>query len=137
MAIKNCPKCGRLFSDDSGVICAICRKEDENVYEKVRTFIKENPDCTIAEVATATEVSQKKISRYIREGRIEISKGMLDDVRCDACGQPITTGRFCETCAHKLKIDLHGSIAGSIPEPVEVKKADPGTPKMHFKKWES
>jgi len=131
MAIKNCPKCGKLYSDDSGIICALCRKADVDVYEKVRSYIKDNPDRTINEVAEATEVSQKKIIRYIREGKIEISSGMLDDVRCESCGKPVTSGRYCPECSMKLSIELQGSIAGQAPKPADIKKSTQGNPKMH------
>jgi len=129
MAIKNCPKCGKLYSDESGIICARCRKADIDTYEKVRRYIKENPDRSISEVAEATEVSQKKIVRYIREGKIEISSGMLDDVRCEACNKPITSGRYCPECSNKMSSQLQGSIAGQAPKPAEAKKG--GAPKMH------
>ena len=134
MAIKNCPKCGKLYSDDSGIICAQCRKADMDVYEKVRRYIKDNPDRTIAEVAEATEVSPKKITRYIREGKIEISSGMLDDVRCESCGKPITSGRYCPECSMKLSIEFQGSIAGQLPKPAETNKPSQGGPKMHTRK---
>ena len=134
MAIINCPKCGKLFSNDSGAICALCRKEDLDVFEKVRLYIKDNPDRSIAEVAKETEVSQKKIIRYIREGKIEISEGMLEDVRCEACGKPLTTGRYCPECLNRLSSDLKGSIAGLSPSSAEAKKTTPTGAKMHTRR---
>lgn len=134
MAIKNCPKCRKLFSDESGPICAQCRKDDIDIFEKVRRYIKENPDRSIAQVAEATEVSVKKITRYIKEGKIEISSGMSDDVRCEACNKPVTSGRYCMECSIRLSTDLKGSIADMAPKPSEVKKADSGSPRMHTRR---
>ena len=137
MAIINCPKCGKLFSDESGEICSICRKDDLDVFERVRDYIKENPDRSIVEVSHATEVSRKKIVRYIREGRIEISRGMLDDVRCESCNRPITTGRYCPECSVKLSSNLKGAIADYGPKPEENKKPEPMAAKMHLRRGKS
>ena len=134
MAIINCPKCGKLFSNESGEICALCRKDDLDAFEKVRQYIKENPDRSITEVSKETEVSQRKIIRYIREGRIEISKGMLDDVRCEACNKPIVTGRYCPECSARLASDLKGAMSGLAPKPEKTKTPESTSARMHTRR---
>ncbi len=131
MEVKNCPKCGKLFTYTPGNrVCAQCIKEEEELFEEIRIFIKEHPNCTMAEVSEQTGVSAKKLIRYIREGRIEISKGMSEDVTCDSCGEPITTGRFCEACAFKLTSSAQEVIKGRrVKEAVAEKRV---SDKMHF-----
>jgi hypothetical protein len=51
-----------------------------------------------------TNVSVKRITQYIRDGRLEISHGMAGEIICTQCGRPILTGRFCEQCAMDIKM---------------------------------
>jgi flagellar operon protein (TIGR03826 family) len=98
MEMVNCPKCGKVFAKMSDPICESCLKKEEVMFDKVVDFLKEFPDSSLHEVATATDVSVKKIMRYIKEGRIEITAGMKGELRCAYCGKPIRTGRFCDKC---------------------------------------
>ncbi len=130
MSIINCPKCGRLFSNEIGAICKSCFDEEEKIFEEVRLYIKEHPDSRMGEVSDATGVSAKKIIRYIKEGRLEISKGMVGEVKCDSCGKPITTGKFCSDCIKKISNDVKDTIR---KEPVE-KPKEKASAKMHITK---
>ncbi|GHV41045.1 hypothetical protein FACS189490_07200 [Clostridia bacterium] len=98
MEMVNCPKCGRVFSKGSEPICDDCLKKEEELFERVRTFLEEYPESSLDQVSTATEVSPKKIMKYIKDGRIEISTGMKGELVCSQCGKPIKRGRFCDKC---------------------------------------
>lgn len=98
MEARNCPKCGRVFAMIRESICPKCVKEAEATFEKVRDFIKENPNMTIKEVAEECDVSYKRILTYIRDGRVEASGGMHGEVTCSRCDKPIKVGRMCEKC---------------------------------------
>ena len=106
MQFVNCPRCGKMFNKTDKPICKTCEKEDQDTYEKVREFVKENPDLPINVVAEETEVSVKRIMSYIRDGRLDVSRGMSADVVCMQCGKPITTGRVCDMCAKNLKTGI-------------------------------
>jgi ribosomal protein S17E len=134
MGIKNCPKCGKLYSDEVGIVCVKCTKEEADSFEKVRRHIKDNPNMSITEVSEATEVSRKKIIRYIKEGKIEISSGFAEDVQCELCSKPVTTGRYCQECTTKMSSELRNSIAGQMPKPIEIKKTEQGSPRMHTRR---
>jgi hypothetical protein len=73
-------------------------KEEEHIFESVRDYIKENPDKNIKEVAEECNVTTKRILQYVRDGRIDASGGMRDDISCSKCGKPIKSGRMCEKC---------------------------------------
>jgi hypothetical protein len=82
MEVRNCPRCGKLFNRINSQLCPACTKEEDEIFETVRKFISDNESCTLTELSDGTGVSPKKILRYIREGRLEASKGMHGDIRC-------------------------------------------------------
>jgi len=112
MAAANCSRCGRLFNKISGSVCPACDKKNEEIFQKLREYIHENPTCNISELSESTGVTVKRILQYIREGRIEMSKGMHGEVTCSKCGLPISIGNYCEKCMLDIAQDLHGGDDG-------------------------
>lgn len=108
MNIRNCKECGKLFQYDGiSKLCFTCRKNDDEDFRRVKEYLYENPKETITVVSEETEVSEDKILRYLREGKLEItgdSAGILLD--CESCGKAIRTGRYCDQCAHDLERGL-------------------------------
>ncbi len=104
MNLKNCPRCGKLFSDD-GVhkICPACRQEEEENFNKVKEYLWDNPNSTIDRVSEETGVNRKTIVKFVREERL-LSEGLTiaGGVTCERCGALITHGRFCEKCRDEL-----------------------------------
>lgn len=99
MNASNCPRCGRLFTSIRSNVCPNCEKAEEETFQLLKAYIGEYPMCTLAELHEATNVPLKRITQFIRDGRLEISKGMVGEIVCDKCGKPIARGRYCETCA--------------------------------------
>jgi len=114
MDIRNCIKCKKVFTYMNTPFCPACVKEEEEIFETVRTYIKDNSAATMMEVCEATGVSIKKITRYLKEGRLELSKGMQGKgvLDCELCGKPITKGKFCDACAIKIGQDMNVLFAG-------------------------
>ena len=127
MRVENCPKCGRLFTKIVALVCPQCEKLDEEQFQKLRKYIEEEPLANISQVSDATGVSPKRILQYIREGRLTIPEGMIEDVRCTQCGEPITEGSFCTPCAAKLAKDMADVYANppTIPEKSPVAEKEP------------
>lgn len=105
MNIRNCKECGKLFQYDGiSKLCYRCRKKDDENFRVVKDFLYENPKETISVVSEETGVSEEKILRYLREGKLEIvgdDPGILLD--CEGCGKAIRTGRYCERCAQDME----------------------------------
>lgn len=101
MEIRNCRRCGKIFYFGRENLCPDCMKLEEQDFEKVRSFLKEFPGSKITDVITYTGVSDKKILRYLREGRIEILDQNQDFLKCLHCGKAISTGRYCKECYSK------------------------------------
>lgn len=128
MEVKNCPKCGKIFTQIKDPICPSCLKQDEEDFQKVRDFLKEYPKSTMSEIVQITGVSAKRINKYLRDGRLEITEGISEFLTCLHCGKPITTGRFCRDCATSLANDVIPKKE-FIPKP----KSSSG-PRMHTAK---
>jgi len=106
METKNCPRCGKVFVKIREPICAPCVKEEEEIFESVREYVKENPNSTVAEVSEACNVQTKRIMQYIRDGRLEAAPGMKGEVTCSKCGKPLLAGRMCEKCVLETNFQL-------------------------------
>lgn len=102
MEARNCPRCHKMFSYIRSPICPSCEREEETIFNKLKDYIHENPMCTLRELSEATGILPKRITGFIREGRLEISKGMIGDVQCESCGRPILRGRYCDKCVLRI-----------------------------------
>ncbi len=115
MEVKNCVRCGKVFSFVSSSVCRDCEKAEDEQFLLVRDYIHEHRDCTLDEVVAETEVPMKRIAKFIREGRLELAQGMSGDFTCKTCGKEITKGMYCDACHHKLRGDLQNLMAGGVP----------------------
>lgn len=107
MNVKNCAKCGKIFNYVTGKkICPGCRKNLEEQFVVVKTYIKENKDSSISEVAEECDVEVKDIKQWIREERLTFSKDSSIGIDCELCGKTIKTGRFCDSCKKTMTDDL-------------------------------
>lgn len=72
MVALKCDNCGAIFKGEEGAIyCKTCDRQGSTDFQKVRTFIQENPGTDILTVSRATRVSAGLIMRYIKEGKID------------------------------------------------------------------
>jgi len=110
MELRNCPECGKVFTYIRTNLCPACQKKDEDTFRIVRNFISRNPSADIVTVCEETGVSEEKIMRYIREGRI--NRGFNSEIKfeCEVCGVLIASGRLCPACSDKLTAGLKRSI---------------------------
>lgn len=103
MNLKNCPKCKKLFSPLNGqLICSECEKKEVLEFNLVRDFLRENRGADINIVSEETGVSVKKILNYLKQGKLEVTEGMGEFLKCEKCGIPIKTGQFCRSCTEKI-----------------------------------
>lgn len=109
MATYECQRCGRMF-EQIGLedVCPVCALLDEEEFKRIKEFLTEHQGASTTEVMQHTGVSLKQIKRYLKEERLEIvgdNKGFL---RCELCGKPLNSGRYCDDCyrdanARKMK----------------------------------
>lgn len=106
MPLANCKECGRLFVKVTSDICPDCQRKEEEEFNLVKEYLKNHPNANLSEIMEATGVSENRISKFIRIGRLSIKP------TCEACGKPIDSGRFCPECRLKLLSEVR-HIMGS------------------------
>lgn len=107
MEIKNCKRCGRMYNYITGApICDQCKQKEEDDFQKVKKYIYDNRGAAMKDVSEACEVSIEKITRFLKDGRLEIKEGTNIILECENCSRPITTGRYCQECSKKLEREL-------------------------------
>lgn len=98
---KTCKNCGNIFQSTGPDICPGCLRKMEDQFKIIKEYLYQHPKASVEEVAEKTEVEEKLILHFLREGRLEMvaADGSLV---CEKCGAPITSGRLCKTCSGTL-----------------------------------
>lgn len=111
MNVKNCRKCGRIFNYIAGpCVCPSCREALEADFQRVKEYIRAHAGATITEVAEECDVEPAQIHQWLREERLEIAEGSAIVLRCESCGAPIKSGKYCEKCKRELAHGLSSAI---------------------------
>lgn len=105
MQLKNCIECGKLFVHPVSTICRECQEVDEKQFKKVKEYLWMKNDASISDIHEHTQVPEKKIIRFIRDGRIS-GHGIENVLLCEGCGQPISEGSYCSSCRGRLVNEL-------------------------------
>ena len=95
---KSCTMCSRqLPIDYEKDFCPAC--EDDVLFKEVREYIRSH-DVTEFELAEVFNISQSKVRKWIKEGRIEYVTGdkKMMNTRCQRCGVPVSFGTLCPDC---------------------------------------
>jgi len=131
MAVRSCPRCKSLFQYISGdPICQKCKDVEEQEFQIVRKFIRDNPKSTISETSKETKVSTKLIIKFIKQERLEISSESPIGIECERCGEIIKSGKFCKECTKELERGfVEHKQANKKPE-AQTKQSSGS--KMHF-----
>lgn len=111
MNVRNCKKCGKLFNYISGLpICQGCKEKNEEVFQTVKKYIRENPRADIRDVSIECEVETAQIQQWIREERLEFTEDSPIKLPCEKCGALIRAGKFCEKCKGAMAKNLSSAI---------------------------
>lgn len=113
MNVANCPRCGKIYMKNVRGLCPDCQRDDDQMYDKVYRYLRENPRSSVQQVAAATEVPEERVLAYLREGRIQSTESMHIDYPCERCGAMISAGRFCEKCSRDVQTSLQ-ALASQI-----------------------
>lgn len=111
MNVRNCRKCGRIFSYVMGpVVCPRCREEQELKFQEVKKYVQEHHGADIAEVSQECDVDPAQIRQWIREERLQFADDSPITIACENCGAMIRSGRFCEKCKNEMANDFQHAI---------------------------
>ena len=126
MEMRNCPQCGRVFAYLRTNLCPACVQKDEDEFRKVRNYIAKNPGADIITVSKETGVSEERIIRYLKEGRIyntnPLSKLRLS-VNCAARDNtgPLLQGLYRQaTAGLKKNIETENRSRGRTAEKADL-----------------
>jgi ribosomal protein L32 len=100
VALVTCRSCGSLYDGRPNDLCPTCRRLDNENFERIRKYLREQEGATVEEVCAATGVSVERILGYLREGRL--IQRINASYPCEACGAVIHAGRLCAECRETL-----------------------------------
>ncbi len=108
MEVKVCRNCKKLFQDITGAqICSKCKQAEEEMFQKVKDYLRDHPGANMYEVNQETGVSSALIEKFLRQGRLQVSMDSPIGLTCERCGRKITTGRYCNGCKHEVSDELN------------------------------
>lgn len=99
---KSCTVCSRpLPADYEKDFCPDC--EEEALFKEIREYIRSHR-VTEFELAEVFGISQSKVRKWIKEGRIEYvtEENKVTSTQCARCGVQITFGTLCTECMRAL-----------------------------------
>ena len=123
-----CRKCGGVlvFTGGGTYKCEDCDAVEYDDWGKVREYLYKYPNANALDIEQAIGIPRKTVNMLLREGKI-LTTSANAFLRCEICGTPISSGRYCNNCEHKYheniekaaRVKLHKSenIHGSLSAP--------------------
>lgn len=110
--LANCSICGRLFLKDHTDYCLDCYKEMEQEFKVVADFLKVegNRFASIEETSKFTEVAEKRIADFIRDGRIYVEDYPNLGYGCSHCGTLIQRQMLCADCFEEFSSEVNKTL---------------------------
>lgn len=106
--LKNCQECNRVFAHPTRRLCEDCYQKEQESFAAVKDYLQEHPGAPVGEVSRETEVDLETIYEFIREGRLDVVPGDVQ-LRCEICGDQISSGRVCSKCRTEFRKRPHTS----------------------------
>ncbi|MGL4362143.1 MAG: hypothetical protein ACRCSG_02555 [Cellulosilyticaceae bacterium] len=130
MEIKVCKRCKKMFQYIAGrTICPACIKNEEDIFIKVKEYLRENRGADMNTVCEETGATTAMIQMFLREGRLEVATGSPLSMNCEHCGETISKGRYCEKCQKELQ-DSFSKVASTMAKKDDEKVIKKN--RMHF-----
>lgn len=98
----SCRVCGVIMVKLARDTCSKCFQKEEELFQKVKGFLRSNPGASVQEVAQAMNCSEEHVKYFIRSGRLE-RVGVKVAHPCQICQKTILDGMICPECKRNLK----------------------------------
>ncbi|MCY0887983.1 MAG: hypothetical protein OWQ59_05940, partial [Alicyclobacillaceae bacterium] len=102
MDVEVCPRCGGFYRPTRRNLCPNCQREENQLFEKARHYLKQEPQCNVYQLATHLEVHHDVVEDWIREGLLIVRNHPNLTVSCERCGKT-ALGKYCTACKDALK----------------------------------
>jgi len=134
MNLKNCKRCGKMFSYAFGpMVCPSCLGEEEELFQRAKKYVQDHPGCDMKELSAEIEVDAKQIREWIREERLQFADDSCITIQCEKCGASIRSGRFCDKCKSEMSNGLQDAFGMNKPKlKPEPKRRESDGNKMRF-----
>ncbi|NLW09399.1 MAG: hypothetical protein GX036_06025 [Firmicutes bacterium] len=70
MDLRNCARCGKLYSFFNHEVCRECFPAELEDFNKVRSYLEKHPNATLFEIGRETGVKRSVLFRFYRSGRL-------------------------------------------------------------------
>ena len=110
--LDNCRLCGNIYLKNFTDYCPACSLEVEEEYKSVAEYLKNelNSFVTLEEVSKETGVSVKRITDFIRDGRIYAEDHPNLGYPCAHCPKLIKKQLLCKDCFDRFSSDLDHTL---------------------------
>ncbi len=115
MDIRQCRRCRKLFQYIGNPQCPACVQELDNIFNKVRNYLYDNPRASIEQICDDCGAEESNILGWLREGRLILNDHSAGILPCEGCGASIASGRYCDACAKRVKSDLQSTAQSMAP----------------------
>ena len=116
--LVTCRDCGAVMVQLTRDICAKCIQKEEEFFNEIREYLRDNPGATVYQVAEALKQDLSKVEEIASSGRLErCGVSLLHE--CQTCGKVIESGIICKDCKQDIKHqvgDLKKKVTAK-PEP--------------------
>ena len=87
-------------------VCPKCFKKEEELFIKIKSFLKANPGVSVPQVAQNCGCSEEDVWGFIKSGRLDRIGLSKIAHHCELCNSIIYEGVMCDDCQKKLKNQL-------------------------------
>lgn len=110
--LANCHVCGKLYIKSYSDCCSDCHQEIEQDFQSVNGYLRETDAelITLEGLSEATGVTEKRITDFIREGRIYGADFPKLGYPCAHCGTVIKRQMLCHSCFDLFSSDISRTL---------------------------
>jgi hypothetical protein len=65
--LANCQRCGSLFLKDKSELCPKCTAEYAEIYNRLRSYLKEHPNSTLWDVHKALDIPLSVLQMVLKD----------------------------------------------------------------------
>ena len=99
----SCRVCGVIMVKIAKDICPKCFQAEEELFSKIKNFLRANPGASITQVAENCGCKEEAVHAFIKSGRLERVGLRRIAHQCELCNTTIYEGVMCADCKKKLK----------------------------------